>query len=196
MVLSGVLRATGDARRAMYVTLAGGIVTGIIDPILIFGLHFGVYGAAMSTVIARFVFLAVGFQGAVRVHGLVGRPDLRAVLADLRPVMTIAFPAIATNLATPVASSYVLHVFSKFGHSAIAATTITDRVVPLAFAAIFALSGAVGPILGQNLGAGLLQRVKGCLTAAFTTTAVYVLTVWALLWLGGPLIARLFDANP
>ena len=50
MGLSGVLRAVGDARRAMYVTLAGGIVTGILDPILIFGLHMGVYGAAMSTI--------------------------------------------------------------------------------------------------------------------------------------------------
>ncbi len=48
MALSGVLRAAGDARRAMYVTLAGGIVTAFTDPLLIFGLGLGVYGAALG----------------------------------------------------------------------------------------------------------------------------------------------------
>ena len=121
MGLSGVLRAAGDARRAMYVTLAGGIVTGIIDPILIFGLHMGVYGAAASTVVARFVFLGMGAWGAIRVHDLVGRPRLATVASDFRPLMGIALPAVATNLATPVANSYVFHVLSRFGDPAIAA---------------------------------------------------------------------------
>ncbi|WP_131113631.1 MATE family efflux transporter [Lichenihabitans psoromatis] len=195
MVLSGILRAVGDARRAMYVTLAGGIVTGIIDPILIFGLHFGVYGAAISTVVSRLVFLGVGYWGAVRVHNLVGRPSVGALLDDLRPVMNIALPAMATNLATPVANSYVLHVFAKFGQAAIAATTVTDRVVPVAFGVIFALTGAVGPILGQNLGAGLLDRVRRTLTTSFVMTAVYVLSVWFILWVCSSLIASLFDAT-
>ena len=65
MALSGVLRAAGDARRAMYMTLAGGIVTAFTDPLLIFGFGLGVYGAAWATVISRLVFLAVGLHGAV-----------------------------------------------------------------------------------------------------------------------------------
>ena len=48
--MSGLLRAVGDARRAMYVTLSGAIVTAILDPTLIFGLGLGVYGAAWATV--------------------------------------------------------------------------------------------------------------------------------------------------
>ena len=149
MALSGVLRAAGDARRAMYVTLAGGIITGIIDPILIFGLHFGVYGAAISTVVSRFVFLGVGLWGVARVHGLLGRASLGTLAADLWPVYGIALPAVATNLATPVSNSYILHVFARFGSEAIAATAVTDRLVPVAFSVLFALSGAVGPILAQ-----------------------------------------------
>ena len=57
--LSGVLRAAGDARRAMYVTLSGGIATFFTDPALIFGLGLGIYGAAWATVISRLIFLAV-----------------------------------------------------------------------------------------------------------------------------------------
>lgn len=196
MALSGVLRAVGDARRAMYVTLAGGIVTGIVDPILIFGLHFGVYGAAISTVIARFVFLVVGYHGAVRVHDLVGRPTWASLRGDLRPVFGIALPAIATNLATPVGNSYVLHLFSRFGAAAIAATTVTDRVVPVAFGVLFALSGAVGPILGQNLGAERFDRVNRTLSTSFLLVAGYVLTTWAVLYAASPLLLALFDPTP
>ena len=36
MALASILRAAGDARRAMYVTLAGAIVTAILDPLFYF----------------------------------------------------------------------------------------------------------------------------------------------------------------
>ncbi|MGH6801351.1 MAG: MATE family efflux transporter, partial [Methylocella sp.] len=74
MALGSILRAAGDARRAMYVTLAGAIVTAVLDPLFIFGLSLGVTGAAIVTVISRFVFVAVGLNGAVRKHDLVAKP--------------------------------------------------------------------------------------------------------------------------
>ena len=104
MACSGVLRACGDARRAMYVTLSGGIITAFTDPLLIFGLGLGVYGAAWATLISRLVFLAVGLNGAVRVHDLVGRPSFAALGRDLRPLMSIGLPSILANLATPVSA--------------------------------------------------------------------------------------------
>ena len=65
MAISGVLRAVGDARRAMYVTLSAGIATAFLDPLLIFGFGLGVYGAAWATVVSRLILLAVGWHGAV-----------------------------------------------------------------------------------------------------------------------------------
>ena len=197
MVLSGVLRATGDARRAMYVTLIGAVVTGIVDPILIFGLHFGVYGAAISTVIARFVFLLVGWYGAVRVawprraagphracrrsparprhrHGPPSRPTSRRRWATA--TCCISSPVSARPPSRPPRSP--------------------TGWLPLAFAVLFALSGAVGPILGQNLGAERLDRVRATLSVAFAFTAAYVLVVWFLLHAASPLILALFAPDP
>ena len=72
MCLSGVLRAVGDPRRAMNTTLFAAIVTAAVDPLLIFGLHLGLAGAAISTVISRLVLMAVAWHGVARRHGLVG----------------------------------------------------------------------------------------------------------------------------
>jgi putative MATE family efflux protein len=195
MCLSGVLRAVGDARRAMYVTLAGGFVTAFTDPLLIFGFGLGVYGAAWATVISRLVFLGVGAYGAIYVHDLVARVDLRSMWRDLRPVMGIGGPSILANLATPVAALYVTGVVSGFGEAAVAATATTDRVVPVAFGVIFALTGSIGPILGQNLGAKLIGRVRRALTDSFMLSVGYVLVAWLVLFLVSPWINWAFDAH-
>ena len=196
MGFSGVLRAVGDARRGMMVTLAGGLVTALTDPLFIFGFGFGVYGAAIATVISRIIFVIVGYHGAQRVHRMLAPPTLAGLRADATPFLAVALPAILTNIATPVGGAYALRVYSRFGADAVAANAIIDRVVPLVFCVIFALTGAVGPILGQNLGARLYPRVRQTLTDSFTVTLGYCLCVWLLLWRLSGAINFIFHATP
>jgi putative MATE family efflux protein len=195
MALGAILRAAGDARRAMYVTLSGAIVTAVLDPIFIFGLGLGVTGAAIVTVLSRIVIVAVGIHGAHLKHGLIKRPRLAAAGRDLAPMMAIAIPAVLTNLATPVANAYSMQVFAGFGDAIVAAFAIIDRLSPVAFGVLFALSGSVGPILGQNLGARQLHRVKQVLTDSFIISTAYVVGVSALLYLARPLVVELFNAT-
>ncbi|MCI0467505.1 MAG: MATE family efflux transporter, partial [Beijerinckiaceae bacterium] len=168
MGLASILRAAGDARRSMYVTLSGAIVTAILDPLFIFGLGLGVTGAAIVTMIARLTAVAAGLYSAVRRHDLVARPSRDASRLDLRPIMAIAIPAVLTNLASPAAGAYIMRVYSLFGEAVVAAFAIVDRLTPMAFGVLFALSAAVGPIMGQNLGAKLFSRVRQVLTDCFT----------------------------
>lgn len=196
MTLSGLLRSIGDARRAMLVTLVGALVTAIVDPVLIFGFGLGITGAAISTVVSRLVFLVVGLHGAAYVHGLVQRPRLPEAWRDAAPIVTIALPAMLTNIATPIGNGYALHVFAGFGDAAVAASAIIDRVVYVGFAVVFALTGAVGPIIGQNLGARQFGRVRETLANCFLVTTLYSLMVWLCLATTWPWIVVLFHANP
>ena len=195
MGFSGVLRAVGDARRAMYVTLVAAGVTVFLDPLLIFGLGLGTNGAAIAIVVSRAIFAAVGFHGAVRVHDLMARPRLSDFKGDAAAVYAIALPAVATNVATPLANAFFVRVLGNFGEEAIAATAIIDRLVPVAFGGLFALSGAVGPILGQNWGAQRFDRMRQALRDAVLFMAAYVCAVWiVLLLMRGP-IAMVFKAQ-
>ena len=195
MGLASILRAAGDARRSMYVTLAGALTTAVLDPLFIFGFGLGVTGAAIVTLISRFVFIAVGLNGAVRKHDLVAKPSREATRLDLVPVMGIAIPAILTNLAAPAANAYTMRIFSHFGEAVVAAFAIVDRLNPMAFGVLFALSAAVGPIMGQNLGAKLIPRVRQVLTDCLTFATLYVVAVAILLRLTAPLIVKLFHAQ-
>ncbi len=196
MALSGILRATGDARRAMMVTLAGGLVVAALDPVLIFGLGLGIEGAALSTLVSRFVLLGVGLHGVGRVHGLLQWPRRRCLGLDARILAAVALPAVAANLATPFGNGYALKVYARYGDGAVAASAIIDRTIYVGFAVVFALTGAIGPILGQNLGAGLYRRVVETLTRCLAVTLAHALLVWLVLALCWPAIAALFRASP
>jgi len=195
MALSGVLRAAGDARRAMYVTLSGALITAATDPTLIFGFGLGVYGAAWATVISRLVIFGVGVYAAIFVHDLVGRPRVRDARGDVKPIMAIGMPSIMANLATPVAAVYVTRVWSDFGEAAVAGGAIVDRVAPLAFGVIFALTGSIGPIIGQNFGARQMDRVRRAITDSLLLAVGYALIAWASLALAAPWIVAAFDAH-
>jgi Na+-driven multidrug efflux pump len=195
MALSGVLRAAGDAKRAMYVTLAGGIVTAFTDPLLIFGFGLGVYGAAWATVISRFTFLGVGIWGAIYVHNLVAVPKLKYVPHDFGPIMGIGLPSILANLATPVSAIYVTRVWSDFGTATVAGGAIIDRVIPLAFGVIFALTGSIGPIIGQNYGARLFPRVRRTIDDSFFVAVGYAFCAWGVLAISATSIAASFGAT-
>ena len=196
MVLSSTLRAAGDARRAMMVTLLGGIATAVLDPLFIFGFRMGTDGAALATVISRLIFCWVGWHGVVRHHDLMAPPRLGDLTGAMAPLLGIAIPAVLTNIATPVANGFVLSVVRQFGDEAVAANTIIDRLVPLAFGVLFALTGAVGPILAQNLGAGRYDRVRQAMRDSLIFATGYCLVMWAVLALGRNSIAGIFGASP
>lgn len=195
MGASGILRGVGDAKRAMYVTLIGGAASAVLDPLFIFGFDLEVTGAAIATVISRFLIMAVGLHGAIYVHHLVKVPSKQTFASIARPFSVIAIPAVLTQLATPVGNAYVTAQISNFGDDAVAGWAVIGRLIPVAFGVIFALSGAVGPILGQNYGAKQFDRITEAMRDALIFTMVYVVVICIVLAVFAGGIADIFGAQ-
>jgi putative MATE family efflux protein len=195
MAFSTVLRAAGDAKRSMYATLSVAAVTVVLDPVLIFGLDLKTNGAAITINIARVVYLVVAYRYVTRFHGLLTRPNVKSIMGDARPFFAIAVPAILTNIAAPAANAFFTSIMARFGDQAIAASAIIDRVTPVAFGGLFALAGAIGPVLGQNWGAQRYDRMKQTLKDALNFTIVYVACVWLVLYLVRVPITEAFHAQ-
>jgi Na+-driven multidrug efflux pump len=77
----------------------------------------------------------------------------------------------------------------------VAGMAIAGRLTPVAFGVIFALSGALGPIIGQNLGAGKMDRVREAFRAGLVFTGAVIVVVAGLLFLLRAPIADLFQAQ-
>jgi Na+-driven multidrug efflux pump len=195
MTAMAVLRAHGDAKASMYVTVLGGIVNAVLDPLFIFGFDLGLEGAAYASVLARGVMALGGIIYVVRAHNGFDIPSFTLIWRDAKEVIALAGPAVLTNLATPIGTAIVTREVAKFGTDAVAAMAVIGRLTPLAFAAVLALSGAIGPIVGQNYGAGQFVRVREAFKAGLIFVVAYVICVTLILFFARGLIADLFEAR-
>ncbi|MEM1236779.1 MAG: MATE family efflux transporter [Pseudomonadota bacterium] len=195
MVGGAILRAYGDARRSMFATVAGGIVNAVLDPILIFGLDLELTGAAIASVCARFAIAYWALRPIFAHHGGLERPQASVLMRDFRPLAVIAFPAILTQLATPIGQAYVTRSMAEYGADAVAGMAIVGRLTPVSFAVLFALSGAIGPIIGQNYGAKLFDRVEKAFREGIIFTAMICVTVALILFFLRQPLASLFQAE-
>ena len=192
---SFTLRALGDPQRAMYITLSAAVTTLILDPIFIFYFGLGIQGAAIANVLSDIVAFGIGLHGLMVVHKFLPKLSLKSLLRDFWPIWGIAFPAILTQLATPFSTAYTTHIVAPYGNEAVSASAIIGRLVPVAFGIIFSLSGSVGPIIGQNFGAGKLDRVRQTLKDGMVFSAIYTLITSALLFVFRHQIADAFHAS-
>lgn len=195
MVGGAILRAHGAARRAMYATIIGGLVNAVLDPILIFGLDLELTGAALASVAARVSIAFASLYPILRHYGGFARPTGDEFASDFKPIFALALPAILTQLATPIGQAYVTRAMAEFGEEAVAGMAIVGRLTPVAFGTIFALSGAVGPIIGQNYGARNFDRVRRTYLDGLLFTVLVVGVVSMLLYLLRAPIGALFSVE-
>jgi len=179
----------------MMATLWGAAVNAVLDPILIFGMGLDLTGAALASVAARVVIAVTALVPVIRHHGGFDRPTVAGMAGDLGPVFAIAGPAILTQVATPVGQAMVTRMMAGYGEAAVAGMAITGRLTPVALGVIFALSGAIGPIIGQNYGAGRMDRVRRAFLDAILFTALVIVLVSGILYLLRGPIADLFQAE-
>ncbi|WP_062270365.1 MATE family efflux transporter [Endozoicomonas arenosclerae] len=195
MTLGAGLRAVGDAKLSMTSSLSAGAVNAILDPILIFLLELNIEGAAIASVMARVTLFGVSCYGIFHKHKLYSPFHISRFAKDLKNIMAIALPAIATNLAMPFSSAWMVRYMSQYGDSYVAGYSIINRLIPVAFGVIFALSGAVGPIVGQNFGARLIGRVRESLRNAILFTVCYVVMISVVLFFLQDMFIEVFRAR-
>lgn len=195
MMLSNLLRAAGHGRQSMWVLLAGTATVAVLDPLVIFVLDGGMVGVAWASGAGRLATVALGAWLVFRKHRLVAWPRGAALRAHLGAIGRIALPAALTTLATPAAVIFTVSTYAGFGSSVMAGATVVDRVLQLAYALFFVLPGAIGPILGQNLGAGQWDRVQQTVRLTTRWSLIYGFSVAVLLALVAPWMPDLFQVT-
>ncbi len=195
MGMAALLRALGDGRRAMWVTLGPALVAAVLDPLFIVVLDWRLDGAALTMNVARVVMVVLAWRALAGHHDHLPRPQRAACAQLIRPLTAIGIPAILTQMATPFGNAFVTNELAQYGDSAVAGWAIIGRLITVAFGAIFALSGAIGPIVGQNHGAGLTDRLHEIVRASLQLTTGYVLVVWLLLIVLADPLAQAFQAQ-
>ena len=201
MVGNSVLRATGDTRTPSIVMAIAGLVNGIMDPLLIFGIgpfpELGMRGAALATVIAWSLSAVTILVVLVRQRKLMTFADALGPRREhWASILRVALPATATNLMTPLAAAALTAMVARYGHHAVAGFGVGTRIEALALVMIIALSSALTPFVGQNFGARQADRIREAVRRVLIFAFLWELGIAALLYLGSDWVAGLFSSEP
>lgn len=195
MAATGVLRAFGRAKESMYVTLIAGIVNAVLDPLFIFGFGWGVEGAAVATSLSRVAMISYALWQIVVVKNCCCLPSKAEAISCARTFFKVAVPAMLTNLSTPISFGFITSMMARFGDSAVAGNTVLVKIQPVAFVGLLALSGAIGPIVGQNFGAGKPERIMDVLKQSTVFVALYCLVACSILFVMADVLIFIFKAK-
>jgi putative MATE family efflux protein len=199
MAAMGAIRATGDTRAQSSIITVAALVNLILDPLLIFGLlgfpRLEIQGAAIATVLARLVSLAIGaWYMLIKNRMLATNVPARAELADSwRRVLHVGLPAAGTNVIIPISAGVIVALLARFGEHAVAGFGAAIRVEAVMLVVFFAMSSVIGPFVGQNLGARKPWRILRAirLSAAFCIGLGIVIAL--VLGMFAPELSRLFS---
>ena len=201
LIANPVLRASGDARTPAIIMLVSAGLNIALDPVLIFGLlgapRLGIEGAAVANVIANFAAMIASFVGMYYRANIVFPKTLAlGLLPDSwRRILHVGIPSSTSAAIAPVTTAFITHQVAGFGQAAVAGYGIASRIESLVLLVMIALGTAVTPFVGQNFGAGRMDRVANGMRWCQQFFVAYGLAVAILLAVSAPHIAGLFTAD-
>ena len=195
----GAIRATGDTKRQSNLMIVAAVINLVLDPILIFGwLGFpalGIEGAALASVIGRGATMILGYRVLLDKELLTfERARLAEIIQSWKDILHVGLPAIGTNLIIPLGTGVLLSMVAVYGPTAVAGYGAATRVESLLQVIFYALSGVIGPFVGQNLGAGRCDRIKEAqIQSAILSVCVGVVLAVVVVLFATPLISLFSD---
>ncbi|MEL6546770.1 MAG: MATE family efflux transporter, partial [Myxococcota bacterium] len=155
MVSSALIRAAGDAFWPSVIMVLAAVVNVVLTPAFVFGWgpipRLEIEGAAIASLIARATTLVFTLYLLTIREKLVTlrRPSLSESLESWRAVLSVAIPAAAGNMISPIAVGFVTALLARYGPETVAAFGVGTRIEAFAAIPMLALSSAIGPVAGQ-----------------------------------------------
>ena len=161
-VINNQLRFQGNAFYAMVGLLAGAAINMVLDPLLIFGFHMGVAGAAVATVAGQMISFFVLLTGSRRADGV--RAQLKNVRFNRHYLLEIVNGGMPSLVRQGLAATSTILLNNAAGalgsDAAIAGMSVVTRVMMLLSSALIGFGQGYQPVCSFNYGAGLRRRVK------------------------------------
>ena len=193
-VMNNYLRAEGKAMYGMIGITIGGVLNIFLDPIFIFTLGFGTAGAAMATALSQLISFCILLSFFLRGKSSV-RISLMKVSKDIKLYLKIVLIGLPTLMRQGLASiaSVALNVAAAaFGDAAVAAMSITGRIMMFAFSAMLGFGQGFQPVSSFNYGAKRFDRVRLATKYTAFVGTILMLCVSALCIILAPAIMKAF----
>lgn len=201
---AGTLRESGQTVLPMRASIVAILVNFVFNALLIFGLlgfpRLGVVGAAIATVISRFVELAIVLWGA---HHSAGRfPFFEHVFKGFsipwsltKSIMSKSLPLFVNELMWSMSVAMLLQCYSVRGIQVVAAMNICSTVSQIFNEAFLSLGNATAIVVGQELGADRMMNARRTAWRMLTLSVASCIVMGILLAICSPFIPLIYNTE-
>ena len=192
-LLATILRSLGDSKTPLHAMIAACFTNIALDLLFVMVFHWGIAGAAVATVLAQ---ICSGLFCLMRLRKItflkLNRSHLRLERHMAVKLLKLGFPTAAMNIIIAAGGLIIQTVVNGFGVLFIAGFTASNKMYGVLEIASTSYGYAVSTYVGQNLGAGKLDRIKKGMRAAIGLAIVTALVITAIMLLFGRNILSLF----
>lgn len=197
-MLSCILRSLGDSKTPLYAMIVASLTNIVLDIVFVMGFHWGIAGAAIATLIGQLISSIYCLYFIVRIPVL--KMDKRDFHLDLKlsgKLMYLGLPMAFQNAVIAVGGMIVQSVVNGVGVIFIAGFTATNKLYGLLEIAATSYGYAMVTYVGQNLGAGRIDRIRlGIRQALLISLATSAVIAAAMLLLGKTILGCFISGTP
>lgn len=194
---AGILRAIGDSRRPLYFLIASCFTNIILDVLLVAVLGMGVAGAALATITSQLLSAILVVRTLMKTDDMY-KLDWKKVRIDrrmLQRIVRIGIPAGMQSVMYNISNVIIQAGVNTLGTDNVTAWATYGKVDGLYWMMINALGISATTFVGQNYGAGRLDRVRKGAGACMVIGVVLTASVGVVLYNGGHLLVELFTTD-
>ena len=192
------INSQGFAKVGMKTVTLGAISNIILDPIFIFGLHMGVTGAAVATIISQ-LFSAVwvikfltGKKAELTLDFKGFKPDFECI-GKIAKLGTSTFVMSFTNGLVQIVCNATLQIYG--GDLYISAMTVINSIREIAQTPVLSMADGSSPIISYNYGAGQFDLMKKAIRFMTQICFAYTLLIWGLISAFPEIFIRIFNQD-
>ena len=181
--LNAFINAQGFARTGMLTVVIGAVCNIILDPIFIFGLHMGVRGAALATILSQGVSCVwiLGFVLGLETTLRIRKGNLKIRPKTVGPCIALGVAPFIMQFTESVLNICFNTSLLKYGGDvAVGAMTILSSVMQMSMLPIQGLTQGAQPIIGFNYGAKKMDRVKKTFRLLFVSCVAFTAVIWLI----------------
>lgn len=183
---NSIMNAQGNTLTPTILSGISAILNVVLDPVFIFTFNMGVGGAAIATLLSKALLAGAGMYVLMNSSTKI-RPDFRNFKFDreiLKKIIEVALPSSIGQSGSALGFIVLNSFIASYGTATMAAFGMVNRITSLIMQPAMGFGAALTSIVGQNIGAEQIDRVKEAfvksirLTISFSVLGCIALLVW------------------
>lgn len=194
---SAILRAVGDTKHPLLFLCVSSLTNVVLDLLFVISFHMGIAGVGYATIISQFfsaLLVLYYLSNANDIYRFVWH-EMRVDKDILKQIFVIGLPAGVQSAITCFSNVFVQSYINSFGASCMAGWSCYTKIDQFIILPMQSMGQAVTTFVGQNTGAGDIERAK---KGTYTGLGISILITLAgaiPLWLFAPGIVQLFTQD-